>query len=61
MLIELDKEYNGKLECIEVFDGVNNIKSYLTIMPAIVLAKIYYKIKNWLVFSTNQTSILLVD
>ena len=45
MLIELDKEYNGKLECIEVFDGVNNIKSYLTIMPAIVLAKIYHEYK----------------
>lgn len=45
MLIELDKEYQTKLECIEVMDEVNNIKSYLTIMPALALAKIYHQYK----------------
>ena len=33
------------VECIETFDERNGIKSYLTIMPAIVLAKIYSKYK----------------
>lgn len=45
MLIELDSEYQTKLDCIEVLDEVNNIKSYLTIMPALTLAKIYHKYK----------------
>lgn len=47
MMIELDSEYQTKLECIEVMDEVNNIKSYLTIMPALTLAKIYnqYKVR----------------
>lgn len=45
MLIELDTEYQTKLDCIEVLDEVNNIKSYLTIMPALTLAKIYHKYK----------------
>lgn len=45
MSIELEREYGVRLECIEVLDEVNNIKSYLTIMPALVLAKIYHLYK----------------
>ena len=45
MMIELDSEYQTKLECIEVMDEINNIKSYLTIMPALTLAKIYHQYK----------------
>ena len=43
--INLDNDYQAKLECIETFDEKNGIKSYLTIMPALVLAKIYSKYK----------------
>ncbi len=47
ILINLQDEYQTNLECIEAFDEKNNIRSYLTIMPALTLAKIYhnYKIK----------------
>ena len=44
-IIELENEYHSKLECIETFDEKNGIRSYLTIMPAIVLAYIYSKYK----------------
>ena len=42
IIINFQDEYQTKLECIETFDDVNNIRSYLTIMPAITLAKIYH-------------------
>lgn len=45
IIINLENDYQTKLECIETFDERNGIKSYLTIMPAIVLAKIYSKYK----------------
>lgn len=47
ILINFQDEYQTKLECIEAFDDVNKIPSYLTIMPALTLAKIYndYKVK----------------
>lgn len=45
IIINLDGDYQAKLECIETFDEKNGIKSYLTIMPAIILAKIYNKYK----------------
>ena len=44
-IIELENEYHSKLECIETYDEKNGIRSYLTIMPAIVLAYIYSKYK----------------
>ncbi len=40
--INFQDEYQTKLECIEILDPVNNIRSFLTIMPAITLAKIYH-------------------
>ena len=42
ILINLPEEYQTKLECVETFDEVNNIRSYLAIMPALTLAKIYH-------------------
>ncbi|MBR3578673.1 MAG: AIPR family protein [Bacteroidales bacterium] len=45
ILINFQEEYQTKLECVEAFDEVNNIHSYLTIMPAITLAKIYHNYK----------------
>ena len=45
IIINLGNDYQTKLECIETFDEKNGIKSYLTIMPAIVLARIYSKYK----------------
>lgn len=45
ILIEFQDEYQTKLECVETYDEVNNIRSYLTIMPAITLARIYDKYK----------------
>lgn len=45
IIINFDSNYHAKLECIETFDEKNGIKSYLTIMPAIVLALIYSKYK----------------
>lgn len=45
IIINFDSDYHAKLECIETFDEKNGIKSYLTIMPAIVLAQIYSKYK----------------
>ena len=45
ILINFQEEYQTKLECVETFDEVNNIRSYLTIMPAITLAKIYHNYK----------------
>ena len=47
ILIDFQNEYPTRMECVETFDEVNNIKSYLTIMPAITLAKIYnaYKVR----------------
>ncbi len=45
ILINFPEEYQTKLECIETFDDKNNIHSYLTIMPALTLAKIYYTYK----------------
>ncbi len=45
IIINFDSDYHAKLECIETFDERNGIKSYLTIMPAIVLAQIYSKYK----------------
>ena len=44
-IIELENEYHSRLECIEIYDEKNGIRSYLTIMPAIVLAYIYSKYK----------------
>ena len=45
IIINFDNDYHAKLECIETFDEKNGIQSYLTIMPAIVLAQIYSKYK----------------
>lgn len=45
IIINLENDYQIKLECIETFDEKNGIKSYLAIMPAIVLARIYSKYK----------------
>lgn len=45
ILIDFQNEYQTRLECVETFDEVNNIRSYLTIMPAITLAKIYHTYK----------------
>ena len=45
ILIDFPSEYQTRLECVETFDEVNNIKSYLTIMPAITLAQIYHTYK----------------
>lgn len=45
ILINFQEEYQTKLECVEVIDEINNIHSYLTIMPAITLAKIYHRYK----------------
>lgn len=45
ILIDFQNEYQTRMECVETFDEVNNIKSYLTIMPAITLAKIYHTYK----------------
>ena len=45
IIINLENDYQSKLECIETFDEKNGIKSYLAIMPAIVLARIYSKYK----------------
>ena len=45
IIIDLKDEYQNKLECISIIDEENNITSYLTIMPALTLAKIYNKYK----------------
>ena len=45
IMIDFEDEYQTRLECVETFDEVNNIRSYLTIMPAITLAKIYHNYK----------------
>ncbi len=45
IIIDLKDEYQSKLECISTFDEENNITSYLAIMPALILAKIYSKYK----------------
>ena len=45
IMINFQDEFQTKLECIDTYDEVNNIRSYLTIMPAITLAKIYHKYK----------------
>lgn len=45
IIIDLKDEYQSALECIEVHDTKNDIVSYLAIMPALVLAKIYNKHK----------------
>ena len=45
ILINFRDEYQTNLECVESYDEVNNIRSFLTIMPAITLAKIYYRYK----------------
>ena len=39
--IDLEGDYQTALECINVRDEENNITSYLAIMPALTLAKIY--------------------
>lgn len=39
--IDLRDEYQTSLECIQVQDEENNITSYLAIIPALTLAKIY--------------------
>ena len=39
--IDLEGDYQSPLECIQVRDEENNITSYLAIMPALTLAKIY--------------------
>lgn len=39
--IDLKDEYQTSLECIQVQDEENNITSYLAIIPALTLAKIY--------------------
>lgn len=49
ILINLPEEYQTKLECVETFDEVNNIRSYLAIMPALTLAKIYHNFKVQLI------------
>lgn len=47
ILIDLQNEYQTRLECVETFDETNQIKSYLCVMPAITLANIYntYKVR----------------
>lgn len=45
IMIDFQDEFQTKLECIDTYDEVNNIHSYLTIMPAITLARIYHKYK----------------
>ncbi len=45
ILIDLEGDYQSSLPCIEVHDEVSNITSYLAIMPALVLAKIYNRYK----------------
>ena len=47
ILINFQEDYQTNLECLETYDSVNNIRSYLTIMPTLTLAKIYntYKVK----------------
>lgn len=45
ILINFQDEYQTKLECVEAVDEINNIHTYLTIMPAITLAKIYHRYK----------------
>ncbi len=45
ILINFQEEYQTKLECVEAIDERNNIRSYLTVMPAITLAKIYHRYK----------------
>lgn len=45
VIIDLKDEYQTPLECIEIHDTKNDIVSYLAIMPALVLAKIYSKHK----------------
>lgn len=45
IMINFVDEYQTKLECIETYDEVNKIRSYLTIMPTITLAKIYHNFK----------------
>ena len=49
ILINLPEDYQTKLECVETFDEVNNIRSYLAIMPALTLAKIYHNYKVQLI------------
>lgn len=41
IIIDLDGDYQTALECIQVRDEENDITSYLAIMPALTLAKIY--------------------
>ena len=45
--IDLAGDYQTSLECIQVRNEENNITSYLAIMPALTLAKIYdrYKVR----------------
>lgn len=47
ILINFAEEFQKPLDCIEVHDDVNNITTYLTIMPAYMLARIYkqYKVR----------------
>lgn len=45
IIIDLKDEYQSELQCISTFDAENNITSYLAIMPALTLAKIYSKYK----------------
>lgn len=45
--IDLEGDYQTKLECVKVVDEETNITTYLAILPALTLAKIYdrYKIR----------------
>ncbi len=47
--INFPNDYQSRLECVGIFDDVNNIRSYLTIMPALTLAKIYHNYKVQLI------------
>ena len=45
IMIDLEEDYQTPLECISVRDEENNITSFLAIMPALTLAKIYNRHK----------------
>lgn len=43
--IDFENEYANSIECLEMGEG-NEVKSYLAIMPAVILAKVYKQYKT---------------
>ena len=53
--IDFEKEYKYRLKCLQMDDISNNVKEYITILPAIILADMYGNYKQGLLEKNVRT------